>query len=111
MENAGLESDQFEGILGRHPSMRAIFEIIRRVAPTDATVLLIKKAFYTLVPLGRSYALHSPLYRMSSLASYLILLPFGLLGARVWRRVAHPPESLFPLALSAVAVERYCDPS
>src|SRR5437667_9853328 len=30
----------FEGIIGRHPSMQAIFEIIRRVAPTDATVLI-----------------------------------------------------------------------
>jgi len=30
----------FEGIVGRHPSMLAIFEIIRRVAPTDATVLI-----------------------------------------------------------------------
>ncbi len=30
----------FEGIIGRHPSMLAIFEIIRRVAATDATVLI-----------------------------------------------------------------------
>src|SRR5438128_8436397 len=30
----------FEGIVGRHPSMLAVFEIIRRVAPTDATVLI-----------------------------------------------------------------------
>jgi transcriptional regulator with PAS, ATPase and Fis domain len=30
----------FEGIIGRHPSMLAIFEVIRRVAPTDATVLI-----------------------------------------------------------------------
>src|SRR5213080_3706358 len=30
----------FEGIVGRHPSMLAIFEVIRRVAPTDATVLI-----------------------------------------------------------------------
>jgi transcriptional regulator with PAS, ATPase and Fis domain len=30
----------FEGIIGRHPSMRAIFEVIRKVAPTDATVLI-----------------------------------------------------------------------
>ena len=30
----------FEGIIGRHPSMQAVFEIIRRVAPTDATVLI-----------------------------------------------------------------------
>jgi transcriptional regulator with PAS, ATPase and Fis domain len=30
----------FEGIIGRHPSMLAIFEVIRRVARTDATVLI-----------------------------------------------------------------------
>ena len=30
----------FEGIIGRHPSMLAIFEMIRRVARTDATVLI-----------------------------------------------------------------------
>src|SRR5882724_4866209 len=30
----------FEGIVGRHPSMEDIFEVIRRVAPTDATVLI-----------------------------------------------------------------------
>src|SRR5213594_3191437 len=40
MDNAQLEDDVFEGITGRHPSMQAIFEIIRRVAPTDATVLI-----------------------------------------------------------------------
>jgi 4-amino-4-deoxy-L-arabinose transferase-like glycosyltransferase len=68
------------------------------------TGLLVKKAFYTVVPAGRSYALHSPLYRASSIASYLIVLPFGVLGAAMWRRRPHPPESLFPLALSAVLV-------
>ena len=30
----------FEGIIGAHPSMQTIFEVIRRVAPTDATVLI-----------------------------------------------------------------------
>jgi len=30
----------FEGIVGRHASMQAIYEVIRRVAPTDATVLI-----------------------------------------------------------------------
>src|SRR5438132_1340943 len=30
----------FEGIVGRHPSMLGMFEVIRRVAPTDATVLI-----------------------------------------------------------------------
>src|SRR5438128_10886664 len=40
MDDAQLEDDVFEGTVGRHPGMRAIFEIIRRVAPTDATVLI-----------------------------------------------------------------------
>ncbi|HYY06146.1 MAG TPA: sigma-54 dependent transcriptional regulator [Candidatus Limnocylindria bacterium] len=36
----GNEPYRFEGLLGRHPSMEAIFEVIRRVAPTDATALI-----------------------------------------------------------------------
>ncbi len=32
--------DEFCGIVGRHPSMQAIFEVIRKVARTDATVLI-----------------------------------------------------------------------
>jgi DNA-binding NtrC family response regulator len=31
---------EFAGIVGTHPSMQAIFEVIRRVAATDATVLI-----------------------------------------------------------------------
>lgn len=34
------DAASFCGIVGRHPSMQAIFEVIRRVAPTDATVLV-----------------------------------------------------------------------
>jgi DNA-binding NtrC family response regulator len=34
------EAPAFPGIVGRHPSMQAIFDVIRRVAPTDATVLI-----------------------------------------------------------------------
>jgi len=34
------EDTGFAGIVGRHPSMQAIFEIIRRVAPTNTTVLI-----------------------------------------------------------------------
>ena len=35
-----VEAPVFEGIIGRHPSMHTIFEVVRRVAPTDATVLI-----------------------------------------------------------------------
>jgi 4-amino-4-deoxy-L-arabinose transferase-like glycosyltransferase len=66
--------------------------------------LLLKKMFYTIVPAGPSYALHSPLYRVVSIASYLLVLPLGVLGAIRWRSRPHPPEALVPLALSAVVV-------
>src|SRR5688500_13306231 len=39
-QGAGDAIPAFEGIIGAHPSMEAIFEVIRRVAPTDATVLI-----------------------------------------------------------------------
>jgi len=39
-DTAFAEAAAFEGIIGQHPSMLAIFEVIRRVAPTDATVLI-----------------------------------------------------------------------
>jgi transcriptional regulator with PAS, ATPase and Fis domain len=34
------QPEGFEGIIGSHPSMLGMFEVIRRVAPTDATVLI-----------------------------------------------------------------------
>ncbi len=39
-KGGGGEVPTFEGITGAHPSMQTIFEVIRRVAPTDATVLI-----------------------------------------------------------------------
>jgi DNA-binding NtrC family response regulator len=39
-EDGGAALEGFEGIIGRHASMLAIFDVIRRVAPTDATVLI-----------------------------------------------------------------------
>jgi DNA-binding NtrC family response regulator len=35
-----MEENGFLGIVGKHPSMLAIFDVIRRVATTDATVLI-----------------------------------------------------------------------
>jgi hypothetical protein len=66
--------------------------------------LLLKKAFYTVVPVGPSYALHSTLYRVGSVGSYLLLLPFAILGLRAWTRQPRRPEALFVLAASAIIV-------
>ena len=41
---------------------------------------------------------------MSSVASYLLLLPLAAVGARAWWRGGRRPEALFLLAASAVIV-------
>lgn len=75
-----------------------------RANPGWWLALLAKKAFYTLVPVGPSYALHSARYRVASIAPYLLLLPFAVVGAGRLRRAARPPAALFLLAGSAVLV-------
>jgi hypothetical protein len=67
-------------------------------------LLLVRKAFYTIVPAGPSYTLHSTLYRISSIASYLFVLPFAIAGIRIWWRGPRRREALFLLAASAVIV-------
>lgn len=97
-EHAGLTAEQLEPLYYR--------DAIRAIAdnPRWWVGLLLKKLFYTFVPAGPSYALHSPLYRFVSIASYLLLLPVAVLGAAQWWRRPHRPETLVPLAASAVIV-------
>ena len=66
--------------------------------------LMGKKAFYTVVPIGPSYTLHSTKYFAASLASYLLLLPFAVAGAPALFRGRTPPTALLLLAASAVLV-------
>ena len=66
--------------------------------------LLARKAFFTMVPAGPSYTLHSRTYFVSSVVSYLLLLPVAVAGARRWTRGHPPPEALVLLAGSAVIV-------
>ena len=72
--------------------------------------LLGRKLFYTFVPIGPSYTLHSTLYAASSIVSYLLLIPFAIAGVRAHRRrgptlgAAKGPEALFLLAASAALV-------
>ncbi|MEI6668429.1 MAG: hypothetical protein WCP29_09760 [Acidobacteriota bacterium] len=62
--------------------------------------LLAQKAFYTVVPVGPSYQLHSPRYFWASVLAYLAVLPFGVLG--LIRRAA--PQPLLVLASASVLV-------
>ena len=75
---------------GAHPGLtpeelepfyyRDAFSWIRR-EPGAWLALLARKAFYTVVPLGPSYAVHSLRYRVASVASYLLILPAAIWGA------------------------------
>ena len=66
--------------------------------------LLVKKAFYSVVPIGPSYTLHSTKYFAASLASYLLLLPFAAVGAPALFRGRTSPTALLLLAASAFVV-------
>jgi 4-amino-4-deoxy-L-arabinose transferase-like glycosyltransferase len=64
-------------------------------------MLLARKAFYTVVPVGASYTLHSWTYFTAAVASYLLLLASALAGVtRLW----HSPQRPTALLLAAAAV-------
>ena len=97
-KHAGLSAEALEPLY-----YREALDYIRH-HPAWWFGLLLKKAFYTVVPTGPSYALHSTLYRVWSIASYLPLLAFAILGLRAWTRQRRHPEALFVLAASAIVV-------
>jgi len=79
-------------------------EALRWIAenPLAWSALVARKLFYTIVPAGPSYAVHSARYRLASIVPYVLLLPFAVIGAqRVWTR-GQRPSALFLLAGSAV---------
>lgn len=84
---------------------REVFEFIRE-QPGRWLVLEAKKLFYTFVPIGPSYRLHSARYYGASLVSYGVLAPFALAG--LWTLLRHGEPSrlwaLWLLALSTVVV-------
>jgi hypothetical protein len=73
-------------------------------APLDWAVLIARKAFYTVVPTGPSYRLHSSLYFWGSVVPYAIVLPFGIAGTWACRRRPSRPRALWLLTASAVLV-------
>jgi hypothetical protein len=94
----GLTSEELEPLYYR--------DALRQIAahPIWWAGLLARKVFFTVVPAGPSYALHSTRYRWASILSYLLLLPFGIAGLVVlWRRPERP-SGLLLLAASSVLV-------
>ncbi len=81
---------------------RDAFAWIRR-QPVAWLGLLARKAFFTVVPAGPSYALHSTRYFAASAVSYLLVLAGAVAGALRWRRARHGSGTLAPLWLMAAA--------
>ena len=78
----GLTPEQMEPLYYRD----AIAWIQRE--PAAWMRLMARKAFYTLVPIGPSYALHSTKYIAASVVPYLLILPAAVAGAVSWRRAS-----------------------
>jgi len=94
----GLTEEQMESVY-----YQDALAAIRR-DPAWWAGLLGRKLFYAFVPAGPSYTLHSRLYQVSSVLSYAIVLPFGLVGlVHAWRN-GRTPRALLLLAASAVLV-------
>ena len=93
----GLTPEQMEPLY-----YRDAFAWIRR-EPGKWAVLMVRKAFYTVVPIGPSYALHSTKYVAASVAAYLLVLPAAIVGAWSWRRARRNGGSPAPIWLMAAA--------
>jgi 4-amino-4-deoxy-L-arabinose transferase-like glycosyltransferase len=75
-----------------------------RTHPADWLVLMARKAFYLVVPIGPSYTLHSRRYYAATVLSVAILLPLAAIG--LWRLGAarRRTPGLWLLFASAVAM-------
>jgi hypothetical protein len=72
--------------------------------PLHWLTLLARKVFYTFVPLGPSYTLHSTRYWAVSVMSYLLLVPLAIMGLpKLWHS-RWRPTSVLLLGASAVLV-------
>ncbi len=96
--NRGLSPEQLEPVYYRE-AMQAIAR-----DPVWWAGLLARKAFYTWIPVGPSYTLHSTRYLVASVVSYGLLLAAGLAGALIVARRRRWPTALGLLLASATLV-------
>ena len=94
----GLSPEQLEPIY-----YREALQFVRE-QPLAWAGLLARKAFYTVVPVGPSYRLHSALYFGASVLSYLAVLPFAMMGLVRLARAGRLPVPLLLLAASSCLV-------
>ena len=99
--NAGLSNQQMDDVY-----YREVRDFVRQ-HPGQWLALEVKKLFYTFVPIGPSYTLHSTKYFVASLVSYGLLVPFALVG--LWQLLRRPgPSPLWALGLLALSSVIVC---
>lgn len=92
----GLSAEELEPLYYRD----AVAHILER--PGWWLSLLARKAFYTFVPIGPSYTLHSTRYLVASVVPYALLAPLAFLGLGRLLRRRNSATPLLLLALSVV---------
>jgi 4-amino-4-deoxy-L-arabinose transferase-like glycosyltransferase len=97
-QHPGLTAEELEPLYYRD-AFRAI-----AADPARWLVLLARKAFYTVVPIGPSYTLHSRRYWAASVVSYLALLAAAPAGFRRLWRSPRRPDAVLLLGASSVLV-------
>jgi 4-amino-4-deoxy-L-arabinose transferase-like glycosyltransferase len=97
-QHPGLTPEELEPVYYRE----ALSFIASR--PVQWSWLMVRKAFYSIVPIGPSYRLHSPLYFWGSVLPYLAILPFAVLGLVDSVRRRRTPETLLLLGVASVLV-------
>jgi 4-amino-4-deoxy-L-arabinose transferase-like glycosyltransferase len=97
-QHPGLTEEQMEPVYYREAA-RWILE-----NPAQFAMLELKKAFYTVVPIGPSYRLHSTRYVAASVLSYLTVASLALLS--LWRhpRVLSASPGLVCLGVSSLLI-------
>jgi hypothetical protein len=73
-----------------------------RAHPGEWLGLMARKLVYQWIPAGPSYRVHSTLYAATSIASYAVVLPFGLAGFVWLARQRRLPVALVLLVSSQV---------
>jgi 4-amino-4-deoxy-L-arabinose transferase-like glycosyltransferase len=91
--NRGVSPQEMDAIY-----YREALGFIRR-HPLDWLVLQARKLFYSFVPIGPSYRLHSRLYLVASWVPYFLLLPLAVVGLA---RLGQQASRGWPLLLMAL---------
>ncbi len=91
-ENASLRSNlserfRFENIIGLSPSMTAMFDILKKIAPTDATVLVTGESGTGKELIAKAIHYHSPRHEHRLVAINCAAIPSDLLESELFGHV------------------------